>query len=184
MLCMWLCRAQSCLTLWDPMGCSPSGSSVHRISQARILEWAVILSSRGSFWLRDRTHVSCIGRQFLYRWATWEALKIMYKMRLIGESVNQLFSQLNRKPMKMNALAIMFIFKRQLKKQFLDQMWEVGHKMSRAQGDSSVPLSEPEKMLLPRTEVRKLVYNVIGLVSLLTWWLSTQAEKFDWPLEA
>lgn len=39
--------------------------------------------------------------------------------------------------------------------------------MSRAQGDSSVPLSEPEKMLLPWTEVRKLVYNVIGLVWLL-----------------
>ena len=30
---------QSCLTLCDPMDCSPSGSSVHRILQARILEW-------------------------------------------------------------------------------------------------------------------------------------------------
>ena len=31
--------AQLCLTLWDPMGCSPPGSSVHGILQARILEW-------------------------------------------------------------------------------------------------------------------------------------------------
>ena len=30
---------QSCLTLCDPMDCSPPGSSVHGISQARILEW-------------------------------------------------------------------------------------------------------------------------------------------------
>ena len=30
---------QSCLTLWDPMDCSPPGSSVHGILQARVLEW-------------------------------------------------------------------------------------------------------------------------------------------------
>ena len=39
---------QSCPTLCDPMDCSPSGSSVHAISQARILEWVAILPSRGS----------------------------------------------------------------------------------------------------------------------------------------
>ena len=31
--------ARLCLTLWDPMNCSPPDSSVHGISQARILEW-------------------------------------------------------------------------------------------------------------------------------------------------
>ena len=36
---------QSCPTLCDPMDCSPPGSSVHGISQARILEWVAILSS-------------------------------------------------------------------------------------------------------------------------------------------
>ena len=44
-------------------------SSVHGISQARILEWVAISSSRGSYQIRDRTHiswVSCIGRWFLY----------------------------------------------------------------------------------------------------------------------
>ena len=39
---------QSCPTLCDPMGCSPPGSSVHGILQARILDWAAVLSSRGS----------------------------------------------------------------------------------------------------------------------------------------
>ena len=33
---------QSCLTLWDPMNCSPPGSSVHGILQARILEWVAM----------------------------------------------------------------------------------------------------------------------------------------------
>ena len=40
--------AQSCLTLCDPMDCSLSGSSVHRIFQARVLEWVAIAFSRRS----------------------------------------------------------------------------------------------------------------------------------------
>ena len=51
-----LCRgggAQLCLTLCDPMDCSLPGSSVHGISQARILEWVAISSSRGSSQPRD-----------------------------------------------------------------------------------------------------------------------------------
>jgi len=39
---------QSCLTLWNPMGCGPPGSSVHGIPLARILEWDVIPFSRGT----------------------------------------------------------------------------------------------------------------------------------------
>ena len=38
---------QSCPTLCDPMDCSPPGSSVHGILQARTLEWVAILFSRG-----------------------------------------------------------------------------------------------------------------------------------------
>ena len=49
---------QSCLTLCDPMDCSPPGFSVHGIHQARILEWVAISSSRGSSWPSDWTHVS------------------------------------------------------------------------------------------------------------------------------
>ena len=52
--------AQSCLTICNPMDCSPPGSSVHGILQARILEWAVISFSRGSSWPWDSTQVSCI----------------------------------------------------------------------------------------------------------------------------
>ena len=40
--------AQSCLTLCDPMDCSPPGFSVHGIFQARVLEWVAISFSRGS----------------------------------------------------------------------------------------------------------------------------------------
>ena len=70
---------QSCLTPCDPMDCSPPGSSVHGISQARVLEWVAISSSRGSSQLRDETRVLCvfyIGRQILYHCATWEVLFI------------------------------------------------------------------------------------------------------------
>ena len=56
---------QSCLTLCNPMDCSPPGSSVHGILQARILEWVAISFSRGSSQPRDRTQVSRIaGRPF------------------------------------------------------------------------------------------------------------------------
>ena len=57
---------QSCLTLCDSVDCSPPGSSVHRILQARILEW--VGTSRGSSWPGDRTSISyifCTGRHVL-----------------------------------------------------------------------------------------------------------------------
>ena len=38
--------AQSCPTLRDPMDCSPPGSSIHRIFQARVLEWGAIALSK------------------------------------------------------------------------------------------------------------------------------------------
>ena len=47
--------AQSCPTLCNPVDCSPPGSSVHGILQARILEWVAISFSRGSSQPRDRT---------------------------------------------------------------------------------------------------------------------------------
>ena len=50
-----------CLTLCDLVGCSPPGSSVSGISQARILEWVAVSFSRGSSPPRDQTHVSCIS---------------------------------------------------------------------------------------------------------------------------
>ena len=67
---------QSCPTLCNPMDCSPPGSSVREMFQARILDWVAISYSKGSSRPRDRTHVSCdfcVGRWILYHQATWEA---------------------------------------------------------------------------------------------------------------
>ena len=59
---------QSCATLCTLMDCSPPGSCVHGLFQARILEWVAISFSRVSSQPRGQTHVSCIsvGRQILY----------------------------------------------------------------------------------------------------------------------
>ena len=62
--------AQLCLTFVTPKDCSPLGSSVHGISQARILEWVAIHFSRGSSRLRDWTEVSHIAGRFFTIWAT------------------------------------------------------------------------------------------------------------------
>ena len=70
----WIKSVLSCVWLCDPKDCSAPGSSVHGISQARILGWTAISSSRGSSWPRDQTSVpwgSCVGRQILCHWATW-----------------------------------------------------------------------------------------------------------------
>ena len=48
---------QLCLTLCDPMDCSPPGSSAHGILQARIREWVARPSSRGSSQPRDQTRL-------------------------------------------------------------------------------------------------------------------------------
>ena len=53
MLCAKLC--QSCLPVRDPLDCSPPGSSVLGIFQARTLEWVAIPSSGGTFQPRDQT---------------------------------------------------------------------------------------------------------------------------------
>ena len=64
--CVHAKSLKSCSTLCDPMGCSPSGSSVHGIFQATVLEWVAISSSRGTARSNDRTHISCFGRRILY----------------------------------------------------------------------------------------------------------------------
>ena len=60
--------SQSCPTLCDPVDCSQSGSSVHGILQARMLEW-------GSLSLLQGTQVSHITGGFFTIWATREALE-------------------------------------------------------------------------------------------------------------
>ena len=59
----------------DPMDYSSPGSSIHETLQARILEWIAISFSRGSSWLKNRTHicVSCTEKWILYHWTTRKA---------------------------------------------------------------------------------------------------------------
>ena len=72
LLSEWVLVTQSCPTLCDPLDCSPQGSSVHGILQARIFcpwnspgkEWVAIPFSRGSFQPRYWTWVSCITGRF------------------------------------------------------------------------------------------------------------------------
>ena len=64
---MYVCSvAQSCLSLWDSIDCSPPSSSVCGIFQVRILEWISISFSRGSSQPSYWVHISCIGRWILY----------------------------------------------------------------------------------------------------------------------
>ena len=56
--------ALSCLALCDPMDCSLPGSSVHKIFQARILEWVAFSSSRRSSQPGDQIHISYISHQW------------------------------------------------------------------------------------------------------------------------
>ena len=58
---------QSCPTLWDPMDCSLSGSSVYGIFQARVLEWIAISFSRGIFPTQESNRGLPHCRQTLYR---------------------------------------------------------------------------------------------------------------------
>ena len=65
--------AQLCPAVCNPMDCSPPGSSVHGILQAKILKWVAMSSSRGPYQPRDWTHISHIADRFFTNWATlWE----------------------------------------------------------------------------------------------------------------
>ena len=68
--------AQLCPTLSDPMDCSPPGSFVHEILQARTLEWIAMSFCMGSSQPRDQTWVSQIAGKFFTTWATKEAQNV------------------------------------------------------------------------------------------------------------
>ena len=64
------------------MDCSPPGSSIHGIFQARVLECVAISFSRGSSWPRDRNWVSYIGGRCFTTWATKEAQETLSSVQL------------------------------------------------------------------------------------------------------
>ena len=85
LLCVYVCmpaRLLSCVPLFvTPWTIACQGSSVHGISQARILEWVAISFSKGSSRTRDWTYipwVSCICGWILHHWATLEAPVYVY----------------------------------------------------------------------------------------------------------
>ena len=92
LLVMWvqvLCLvAQLYPTLWDSMDCSPPGSSVHGILQARILEWVAIPSCRGYSQPRDWTQVSHIADRFLTVWGTREACEYRRICQILWKSAD------------------------------------------------------------------------------------------------
>ena len=95
-LCLVTCSvlvARLCLTLCDPMDCSPPGSSVHGILQARILAWVAIPFSRGSYQTRDWICVSCIAGRFSTVWATRTVHNVLFNILLDSIFITLLFLQ-------------------------------------------------------------------------------------------
>ena len=96
-MCVCVLVTKSCPPLWDPKDCSPSGFSIHGISQARILEWIAIPFPRGSSWPRDQTHVSCIAGRFFTIWATGEAHPSPYQpLSMLSHCTKSSVSQINQ----------------------------------------------------------------------------------------
>ena len=78
---------QSCSTLCHPLDCSPPGSSVYGISQARLLEWIARSSSKGSPWPRDWTRVSTLEGRFFATSTTWEAPSESASCSVVSDSL-------------------------------------------------------------------------------------------------
>ena len=89
--CLLLSLVRLFMTLHGPMDCSPPGSSVHGILQARILEWVVISFSRVSSCPRDQTQVLLHCWQILYHLSHQgsppERVKALLKVPAKGWSV-------------------------------------------------------------------------------------------------
>ena len=83
------CLVQSYSTLCDPMDCSPLGSSVHGILQARTLEWVAMSFSRGSSWPRDQTHVSCTASRVFTTEPSWEPQDIIWPSKKRGVGISR-----------------------------------------------------------------------------------------------
>ena len=83
MLCLF---ARPCPTLHTSTDCSPPGSFVHRVLQARLLEWVATSSSRGTSQSRDQTQVcsiSCISRKNFYFCTTGASLGGLYLYKYV-----------------------------------------------------------------------------------------------------
>ena len=80
------------------MDCSPPGSSVHGILQARILEWVAMPSSRGSSWPRDWTQVSCTTGEFFPLSHLGNPIYVNAMLCLVTQSCSTLCSPMDYSP--------------------------------------------------------------------------------------
>ena len=88
--CCWVTKLRLTL-LWHHGLYSLPGSSVHRISQARILEWADISFSGGSSQSRIKSvSPGIIGRWILYHWATWSHVHISWGQKEKGAAEDEM----------------------------------------------------------------------------------------------
>ena len=77
-ICFFCCSAKSYPTLWNLVDSSLPGHPVHEISQARILEWVAISSSRGSSWSSDWTWSSALAGRFFTTEPPGKLMKCVY----------------------------------------------------------------------------------------------------------
>ena len=97
-VCVCVCARASLLSLFsrvwlcDPMDCSPPGSSVHGVFQARILEWVAIPYSRESSQPRDQTcifpalWVDCLPLNHLGSPLCWYSLQVLNNLMKVNFS--------------------------------------------------------------------------------------------------
>ena len=90
-MCKDMCMCvQLCPILCDPLDCSHSGSSVHGISQARILEWVAISYSRESSWPRTWTWLCCVECRRIDAFELWcwrRLLRVPWTARRSNQSI-------------------------------------------------------------------------------------------------
>ena len=73
-LLMFCCCLVTKLCLWDPVNCSPPGSSVHGISQPRVLEWVAISKIQGILLTQELNLCFLHGRWFVYHLIHWGSI--------------------------------------------------------------------------------------------------------------
>ena len=87
---------QSCPTLCDPVDCSSPGSSVHGFSKQEY--WSGLpcppLGDLPNPGFEPLTHVSCIDRQVLYQWVTWEDCKFTTRWQIKSLNVTMMHNSL------------------------------------------------------------------------------------------
>ena len=97
-LCLWVCFCYvlACPTLWvDPMDCSPPGTSVHGVSQARVLEWAAISFSRDllhpGIELKPPASPALVGRFFTTEPPGKSTLIVFYSLQKEGTEIQSCY---------------------------------------------------------------------------------------------